>query len=63
MHVVFHACLGRVNVKSKLFAIFLALAMFSLIAAPANAKSKHHRRHGKRTHHAVNHHKTTKHAV
>jgi hypothetical protein len=50
-------------VKSKLFAIFLALAMFSLIASPANAKSKHHRRHGKRTHHAANHHKTTKHAV
>jgi hypothetical protein len=42
---------------SKLFAMFLALAMFSIIASPANAKSRHHRRHGRHgaTHHAAKH--------
>jgi len=50
---------------SKLFAIFLALAMCSLIAAPANARSKHKRKHGKHvtaTHHAPKHRKPPKHA-
>ena len=43
---------------SKLFAAFLALPMFFLLAAPANAKSKHGHKHGK--HVAAKHHVTRK---
>jgi hypothetical protein len=46
---------------SKLFVLFLALAMLSILAAPASAKSKHHRTHGRRGGHHVTHHKAPKH--
>jgi hypothetical protein len=50
---------------SKLFTIFLALAMCCLIAAPASARSKHKRKHGKHVAappHAPKHRKPAKHA-
>jgi hypothetical protein len=50
---------------SKFFAMFLALPMFFLIAAPANARSKHGRKHGKHVpaKHQVTKHKAPKHTA
>ncbi|MGD0962597.1 MAG: hypothetical protein ABSA57_01700 [Candidatus Acidiferrales bacterium] len=41
---------------SKLFAVSLALAIFSFLAAPASAASHHHHhRHGRHGHHGAHH--------
>jgi hypothetical protein len=40
--------------QSKLFAIFLGLAMLSILASPASAKHRHRHRRGHRgSHHAA----------
>ena len=51
------------NFRSKFSVVLLALAMVSLFAMPASAKSKHHRKHVKHAaaHHAKQH-KAPKHA-
>ena len=52
------------NYLSKGFVAFTALVLASLIAAPANAKSKNHHKHVKHAaaHHTVKRHKAPKHA-